>query len=197
MKRTIRFGLDLDGVVFDWVGGAHALLNSHFGYSLPATSAYWDFTEEHVTPDHWKWLWKDGVEKYGLFRNLYPMRGALEFIDWLDKRADIVIMTQRPKVAEIDTLMSLCQYRIFPKSVHFFHGSDDPKSDVKCDIYLDDKPSNCEDLDKNTSGRVFLNDQPHNWSYTPPHTTAINRVYDFESMRKWFRAIKTIKKEGK
>jgi len=160
MKR-IRIGVDVDGVLYRWSDTARWILHHAFGYNL-GDSTSWHYLKSQVKPAHWDWLWRTGVEVYGLFRhgNLYP--GSVEGMKELSRLGDIVVITMRPRNAMTDTLAWLSYHQLPVDELHVLdHGR---KSSVQphCDVYIDDSPDVYEDLTANTSGVVLLWDRPWN-----------------------------------
>lgn len=177
-----RFGIDIDGVCYQWSKTARYMLrevlpNSPYTKDGPLgqESTHWNYIQDHVSPEHWAWLWNDGV-RLGLFRHghLYP--GAIEGIRKLADVGDVIIITHRPKSAVVDTLAWLAYQRLPLAGIHVLTNME-AKSGIKCDVYIDDKPENCVDLSRNTSGRIFLMSRPWNaefarsasleWDVTP------------------------------
>lgn len=165
----MRIGLDLDGVCYQWTKTARYMLreilpNSPYTKSGPLGTecTSWDYIQEHVDPAHWKWLWDDGV-KLGLFRHghLYP--GTIKAIRQLAELGDVIAITHRPKQAVPDTMAWLAYQQLPLAGVHILTNQE-PKSSVeRCDVYLDDKPENCEDLAR--VGRAFMMTRPWNEDY--------------------------------
>jgi 5'(3')-deoxyribonucleotidase len=69
-------------------------------------------------------------------------------------------------------------YQQLPLSGVHILTNQEPKSTVKCDIYLDDKPENCEELSANTFGRVAMWDRP--WNQHSKFGPRIHTWQDFE-----------------
>jgi uncharacterized HAD superfamily protein len=164
----VRFGLDLDGVLYNWDSVVRFLMKDFFGYDLKPAE-FWDGIEAQVKPEHWKWLWKEGLEKHGLFRHGNVYKGGIEFVKKLAKLVDVVIITSRPERAAQDTIEWLGFHRIPTTEIHILGGGlskGKTKSDVKCDFYLDDSPKNVVDLFENTDALVMLMDRPWNKDVT-------------------------------
>lgn len=180
----MRIGLDIDGVMYQWDKTARYMLrevlpNSPYGginSVLHNESEGWNWIQQQVAPEHWKWLWKEGVE-LGLFRygHLYP--GTIQAVRKLKERGhEVVLITHRPKSAVGDTLAWL-GLMDFPISGLHLLTNQEPKSQVmpQCDAYLDDKPENVVDLAENTRARLIaLRVQEWNHAFECP--TDIIRV---------------------
>jgi hypothetical protein len=128
-------------------------------------ASYWEWIPEHVSKEHWAWLWNEGV-KLGLFRygNLYP--GTVQAVRKLATLGEVILITHRPKQAVGDTLAWLAMLDLPISGLHLLTNQE-PKSGVKpeCDVYLDDKPENIDDLDMNTDGLAVLRRQAWNEAY--------------------------------
>lgn len=179
----MKLGIDIDGVMYRWDKTARYMLreilpNSPYKNdpSLKEESSYWNHIPDQVSKEHWNWLWKEGVE-LGLFRfgHLYP--GTIKAMRELCAEHKVILITHRPEQAVADTIMWLAMLNLPINGLHI-QTHQEPKSLVlpQCDIYLDDKPENVQDLRMNTSARaVALMDQPWNAHYdTLPHTDGLS-----------------------
>lgn len=143
------------------------LPNSPYKDVLQQESLGWDWIKQQVAPEHWEWLWKEGVQ-LGLFRygHMYP--GTVQAVRALASRGhEIVLITHRPASAISDTLAWLGLMDFPLAGVHLLTRQE-PKSLVhpQCAVYLDDKPENVEDLWLRTHARqVCLMHQPWNVTY--------------------------------
>jgi uncharacterized HAD superfamily protein len=162
-----RIGLDIDGVMYQWDRTARYMLrevlpDSPYKEILKDESKSWDWIKGQIAPEHWRWLWNEGI-KLGLFRygNLYS--GTIQAIRLLAKKNDVILITHRPQKAVTDTLAWLGLLDLPLAGLHLLTNME-PKSGVRpeCDIYLDDKPENIEDLWLNTDGHVCLMRRPWN-----------------------------------
>jgi uncharacterized HAD superfamily protein len=169
----VRIGLDIDGVMYKWDKTARYMLrdvlpNSPYKESLQCESQGWDWIKENVAPEHWQWLWTEGV-RLGLFRygHLYP--GTIQAVRRLAEIGDVILITHRPKEAVTDTLAWLGVMHMPLSGLHLLTNVE-PKSWVRpqCDVYLDDKPDNIVDLMDGTEAKaVCLMRRPWNSMYTP------------------------------
>lgn len=144
--RPLRLGIDLDGVVADFNAGWIERYNAQFGSALlPEHVDIWDAPTllTHFTDmsEFWSWARTAGGGA-SIFRVLQPYRGAIEALDRLAKRDRVVIVTTKPRFAIHDTYEWLAEHRVPTTEVHIV----DDKSEVDCDIYLDDADHNIEAL---------------------------------------------------
>jgi 5'(3')-deoxyribonucleotidase len=140
MRAEMRLGIDLDGVVTNFVRGWMLRYNMEYGTALTEDMVdHWDAARDltHFTDlsDFWQWA---GASGHGttVFRNLEPYPGAIEALHELAICHDIVILSMKPDWAAADTYSWLADHRIPTREVHLLKD----KWDVKCDIYLDDSP---------------------------------------------------------
>jgi uncharacterized HAD superfamily protein len=165
-RMHFRIGVDLDGVIYRWSDTARFLLQNEFGIDV-GESLNWDHIKDHTTAEQWTWLWsskKDagGVGK-GLFLHGNCFPGSFEALKELNELGDITIITHRPKIAVVDTLRWLATHEVPAPNLHVLY-REEQKSSVQpqCQLYVDDKVENCEDLIANTDGVVCLWARPWN-----------------------------------
>ncbi len=135
----LRIGVDLDGVVADFNHGWIQRYNRDFGTALSGEDIQeWDapvdLTHFNSMDCFWDWAETCG-EGRSVFRWLRPYPGSLEAIAHLaDLGHKIVILTTKPDFAITDTYAWLSEQGIRATEVHIL----DHKSDVDCDVYIDD-----------------------------------------------------------
>lgn len=172
-----RAGFDIDGVMYEWSKTARYMLREILPDSpypkdgpLGQESTSWDYIQEHVSKEHWKWLWSEGI-RLGLFRHGHLFPGTIKAVRAVAELGyDIIVITHRPKNAVHDTLDWLAFQKLPLAGVHLLTNQE-PKSSVvpQCDIYIDDKPQVCEDLLGNTKARlVAMPDRPWNQDFKIP-----------------------------
>jgi 5'(3')-deoxyribonucleotidase len=170
-KVRLRFGVDVDGVLYQWDKTARYMLRTMKGYSadgpLGQPSTHWNSIQEHVSKEDWAWLWNSGV-RLGLFRYGHLYTGAIEGVRALSGMGDVVVITHRPRSAVQDTLDWLSYLKLPFTETHLLT-SGQPKSQVPhCDFYVDDKPDNISDFMVNTKGIACLMRRPWNQGFAAP-----------------------------
>jgi uncharacterized HAD superfamily protein len=165
----VRVGLDIDGCMYKWDATARYMLcdvlpNSPYKEVLQQESTSWNWIQGQVAPEHWQWLWTEGV-RLGLFRYGHLYKGTIQAVRTLAARGhEVVLITHRPKSAITDTLAWLALLDLPISGLHILTNQE-PKSLVEpqCDAYIDDKVENVEDFFLHTqAGLVALRDQPWN-----------------------------------
>lgn len=146
----MKIGLDLDGVCYEWEKTARYMLRRRIldrGDVCPGPllveSQHWDWIQQHVSANDWKWLWSEGVEQ-GLFRYGHVVKGAIEGTTALANLGEVFVVTARPREAYGDTLAWLAF--MFDKvpiaGVHFTPA----KINAGADLYIDDHVENVQTL---------------------------------------------------
>lgn len=180
----MRIGLDVDGVMYQWDKTARYMLRDVLPDSpytkdgpLGVESKNWHYIKEQVSREHYNWLWNEGV-KLGLFRHGHMYPGTIQAVRALAKLGDIVIITHRPDKAVRDTLAWLAYHELPLSEIHIL-SNQEPKSQVRVDFFLDDKPENCVDMRQN-GGEVFLMSRPWNKAWRIPEGSGIGIVSGWE-----------------
>ena len=182
----MRLGIDLDGVVANFVRGWMLRYNMDFGTNLTEDQVdRWDAAGDltHFTDlaDFWQWA---GASGHGptVFRNLEPYPDALEALDHLAACHDIVILSMKPDWAAADTYSWLADHRIPTREVHLLRD----KYLVPCDIYLDDSPIALPDLLNKQPGAIVCR-------YVRPWNEPLEGAVDIHSWREFENLVDRIK----
>jgi 5'(3')-deoxyribonucleotidase len=136
----MRLGIDLDGVVANFIKGWMSFYNRDFGTGLVVeNSQRWN---DLVDLTHFEdmgqfWDWSSDLDGRSVFWHLEPFPGAIEALRELANTGhDIVIITTKPEFAVGDTHEWVARHEIPAAEVHIL----DDKWLVACDVYLDDGP---------------------------------------------------------
>jgi len=144
--RSLRLGIDLDGVVADFNSGWINRYNAEFGGEVPVDAVQtWDglHTLTHFDNHTEFWTWAAGHGGGSIFRHLDAYADAVETLEFLTEAGHaIVIITSKPDWAVHDTFAWLADRRIPTREVHII----EDKWTVPCDVYLDDGPHQVESL---------------------------------------------------
>jgi len=146
MNTDMRLGIDLDGVVANFISGWMLRYNMEFGTNLTEDLVdHWDaagdLTHFKDLSDFWDWAGASGNGPT-VFRNLDSYPGSLSTLDELATCHDIVILSMKPDWAAPDTYAWISDHRLPTREVHLLRD----KWRVECDIYLDDSPLALPDL---------------------------------------------------
>jgi uncharacterized protein len=142
----MRLGIDLDGVVANFIGGWMLRYNLEFGTHLTEDQvtdwdAARDLTHFDNLDDFWQWAGASGNGPT-VFRNLEPYSGAIDALTGLARDHDLVILSMKCDWAAADTYRWIGDYRIPTREVHLIRD----KWRIECDVYLDDSPFSLPDL---------------------------------------------------
>jgi 5'(3')-deoxyribonucleotidase len=144
----MRLGIDLDGVVANFILGWITRYNVEFGTHLTEDLVdHWnaaaDLTHFPDMSDFWAWAGAAGGGPT-VFRHLTTYPGALRTLNELAVDHDIVILSMKPDWAASDTFSWIAEHHIPTREVHLLRD----KWKVPCDLYLDDSPHALPDLAK-------------------------------------------------
>ncbi|TFH25860.1 hypothetical protein E4G67_00320 [Candidatus Bathyarchaeota archaeon] len=182
---SLLYGIDLDGVCFDFLHAFSKWLEDKTGIEMPQdeeiTSYYWHETVEGLEEDtFWREFHKFG--QAGGYKYLELLPDAKEGLEAI-KRAGhrIIYITNRPDYALCDTQLAL-QYHLFPFSDNliFANGSKSPIIKMhRVDVFIDDSPSTIEEISMQTSARIYCKDYPFNRKLKPGRFTRVHSWEEF------------------
>ena len=138
--RSMRLGIDLDGVVADFTKGWMKFYNRDFGTTLKLEDSKRWHDLVHLT--HFEnidefWDWSSDLDGHSVFWHLETLPGAVEALrDLEDSGHQIIVVTSKPSFAVDDTHDWLTRHQIPAAEVHIL----EDKWLVDCDVYLDDGP---------------------------------------------------------
>lgn len=135
----MRLGIDLDGVVANFNAGWMKLYNQEFSADLTPDlvrdwNGFYGLTHFDSMLDFWRWA--RGGHGPSIFRQLDVFPNAVDSLNILAKRHDIVIITTKPDWAIHDTYAWVADNRLPTKEIHVTSR----KWAVSCDVYLEDSP---------------------------------------------------------
>ena len=171
---TSRFvlGVDLDGVVADYVAGFAEFVAGRRGVNpdcLPSRESY-DFSEWGISPEDFERLHRAAVVKHRLLSRLPAISGAAESLWRLsDAGVWIRVITHRLYVnwghveAVTDTVSWLDAHSIPYRDICFLGD----KPDVGADCYIDDAPPHIAAL-RAGDNEVIVFDQSYNRDFASP-----------------------------
>jgi hypothetical protein len=172
-ESKLQLGMDLDGVIYDWDAAVRSIIKSVYKIDLP-TSTHWDFVQESISEEQWKFLWSDASVDLGMFSG-EAYAGALGALTELCSFCDVSIITKRPENARVVTLKWLAALDLPLKQIIMLNKGEN-KGDylASFNVVLDDSEdnwldyvndaSNDEDHEGGSEDGIFLWDQPWNRS---------------------------------
>lgn len=161
-ERRRRIGLDLDGVTYDFQSTYVYLLEHYRDVDFPPGLDWWttwDSADAFTTEADRAWVWTTGID-LGLFRYGHLKKGAIDGVAALAKLGDVEVVSHRPRAAVRDTLAFLTYTQLPLAGVHLLT-SEEPKSGIGCDVYIDDGPHVIEELQK-AGKEVVVYSAPYN-----------------------------------
>lgn len=178
----MRIAVDLDGVVYEFQRTFRYMMREYRGIEMPPVEEFWfawDSQKQYGTEEDHAWMWSEGVAQ-GLFRYGHMWQGARIGLQALhDAGHELLVVTHRPESAVTDTLDWVAyHFRDIPLVGCDILSGGQPKTSVKWDAIVDDKPENVvEALASNRRGLLF--NQPWNQKY---HIVASERVYGWKGV---------------
>ena len=142
----MRLGIDLDGVVANFIRGWMMRYNLEFGTHLTEDQVdHWDAAGDLTHFDDmagfWNWAGAAGGGPT-VFRNLETYPGAMRTLCELAADHDIVVLSMKPDWAAADTFAWIADQHLPTREIHLLRD----KWKVPCDLYLDDSPHALPDL---------------------------------------------------
>jgi 5'(3')-deoxyribonucleotidase len=193
----MKLGIDMDGVLADFIKSFNELVKVHFGIVLPDPAETWDYHKALMTSAQRNKAW-DIMKTTPFYGTILPLDGAIDAIDRLNrltyKGNEVYFITSRPGAMT----------KFYSEKWLQFHGMDMPTvllssnkgpvaKGLGLDVFVDDKPeNNMEVLDavgRDPKVRVYLPDHPYNqWADQPSNygvrVTGLNEVLDIEFPQK-------------
>ena len=161
----MKIAVDLDGVCYEWQRTYRYMMREYRGITMPPVEEfwhYWNAPDQFTSKEDRKWMWSEGV-RLGLFRYGHMMTGCrLALTQLAETGHQLSIATHRPTQAVNDTLEWLAFYMkdIPLEGVHIL-SNNEPKTVVKADVLIDDKPENLKEWADSVRWAICF-DQPWN-----------------------------------
>jgi uncharacterized HAD superfamily protein len=137
----MKIGIDIDGVVADFVGAFLPMLNSIAPCGFDEIVSH-DFAKNihGLDAQRYQSLWKAQVLDAGLFDTINPIEGSIEaLIEWIMGH-QIHLITSRPESAREQTISWLRHHKIPYTQVDFARDFPDKVFKLcECDVVLEDE----------------------------------------------------------
>lgn len=162
------YGIDLDGVCFDFVNPFRLWLNEKLSIDIgpnEITSYYWHESRDDLSKKQfYEEFDRFGMEGHG-YRDLALLDGAVEGLRAIHAAGhDIYYITSRPLYALEDTKIALSNAG-FPQQehLHFAKGDKVPLlKEFNIDVFIDDSPTTVVNLATNTRAQIYCRNYQFN-----------------------------------
>jgi len=178
------YGIDLDGVCFDFKNPFRIWLNDHLHCHLEEneiTSYYWHESSDEIDEhDFWKEFHNFGAANG--YRDLPVLPGTLEALNKLVTEGhEIYYVTNRPEYALEDTKIALEKHNFpFRERLIFAKGKKSPIIKEKnIDVFIDDSPFTLEDITVNTRANIYCRDDLYNRKLDDTFFTRVHNWNEF------------------
>lgn len=169
LRKSKRYGVDLDGVCFDFVSPFSGWLKQKLSI---------DYHDHEIVDYHWyncipglseKDFWNE-FHKWGQsgnYKTLELLPGAKDGVRWLLENAgDVYFITARPEYALDQTLECLSEHFEFDKNKLIFangcNGKVKEVNELGVDIMIEDAPHNAKEIVEKTAADIYLMDTSYN-----------------------------------
>lgn len=167
--RVLTIGMDIDGVLADFVPQFAALATQMTGKKVGTVATCWDWYKADwgITVEEEKAIWGHITDNPSFWGGLGPMPEGFEGIEKLNTlRMDhrIYYITTRPATAKYFTELWLQRMGAETPTVILTSQKGKVCQGLGVDIFVDDKPENCLEVYRSLpmEAQVFLYEQP--WS---------------------------------
>jgi uncharacterized HAD superfamily protein len=186
LKR--RLGIDIDGVIRDLYIPLKKMFQKEFeGFIRVKDISDWNDYRIHkffylhgepIKEQQFKYYWFVKFAKEIYLDKSKPYSHAVKYINDLYANYQIILISSQPNSQTMKyTLEWLDKYAILYDELHFTQYGQ--KEKVKCDLYLDDSPSEITALRKHNENAWYF-DQPWNRTTETPSSDFMQRVWGWQ-----------------
>ena len=190
METHLRLGIDLDGVLSSFNEAFIPFVKERTGVELPPLSENypdtWNYhTDAGVTPAQDAELWKAISESFNFWLRLKPLPESVELLKKLavlETQHDYYFITSRPgATAKFQSEAWLVKWFTLP-TVLIAKAKGPIAKSLKLDLFIDDKPENCNEVVDATDGKciVLMPERPYNRNIIVDHR--VQRVKNLEKV---------------
>lgn len=191
LPKPKTYGIDLDGVCFDFLGGFANWLKSNYNIDVQPqnlTNYYWTGFDPALKELIWKTYFHEFCRKGGLL-SLADLPGAAAGLNTLiDMGNTVHFITSREDYAKDDTIEAITnKLGIYSPSVHIAKGHIKAPyvRDLLVDVFIDDAPHTLAEVACNTRATVYCMDQPYNREVDETFITRVHNWQEFLAAEGW------------
>lgn len=181
-----RLGIDLDGVVVDFVNGFFAISNKMFNTDYKEQTN-WDF--EQYSREQVDAVWKEIKATRNFWRGLQPEKGTISLAYMPPKGIEYVFITSRIPTKGDSPRVQSCNWlnAYFMIEHPFVIVVDNPSEKIPLcrnlgiEVFIDDKPSTVLQM-HNAGIRTYLRLQPYNRQIYPAGVIQVENLDSFIQM---------------
>ena len=180
----MRYGIDADGVIANFLDAFRKHLNNRFGSCLKRediTSYYWhENTDKFNKDDFFTEFHKFG--RAAGYRNLELIPGVVDALERIANNGhEIFYITNRPEYTRQDTIDYFKEHNLpFKKNLFYAHGDKSPIiNKLNIDIFVEDSSEVISNLLSNTKVKIYCMDYAHNRDVEHERVTRIKDWDDF------------------
>ncbi|MDD5366961.1 MAG: hypothetical protein PHR30_16615 [Gallionellaceae bacterium] len=164
----MKVGLDIDGVLADFVSAFVETIEAETGLRIPVPPTSWDWHRHWLSDEQDARVWHHIEENAGFWCNIAsdasvgPARWAqLADMEW---GHDLYFLTYRPgRVAKWQTEHWLREHGLWNPTVLITEHKGRVAKALGLDCYIDDRPAYCLDVRRDSpETRVYLRQAPYN-----------------------------------
>lgn len=180
----MRYGVDLDGVCFDFLNAFRKHLNGAFDLNLQEheiTNYYWHEGTDGLTEDGFM-SELHNFGKAGGYRDLSLLPGTIDALERIENSGgQIFYITNRPEYVRADTMAALKEHG-FPFSKNLFFALGDKSSlinKLNIGVFIEDSGDTIMDIAHGTNAYVYCVNYVHNRNVEHPNVERIDDWDDF------------------
>ena len=188
MSKRLKIGIDVDGVLVDFVAAFNREATKVLGRPVNKRPTQWDFTDVMPKEDFSK-VWLSVRQSYDWFKvNAIPIKEALEHLKGLTEQHDVYFITTRIETkgtpVSKQTAATLIRFGVQYPTVIVTSNKGAIASALELNAFIDDRFENCEDVYAATiveakPTKVFLMDAIYNHQAIPPDWTRVLSFTEF------------------
>lgn len=174
--KQLRVGLDVDGVIMDFVSAFREEAQKLFDRKFPKFSSDWEFGNWNLSKEEWDKLWGSVRNSHNWFYNEKPInKKTVEYVKRLDSISELCFITNRMPTQGASVLQQT-QGQLFYLDIDYptvlvRRDKGPVVAGLELDVFVDDYVVNllrAEECSPNT--KLFLVNQTYNENLEIPGT---------------------------